>query len=407
MQKGVVILGSSVSMMSLVLVIIVVLLQVWHYYSRTPATTAATPQKKCEHKIRQQGWEYTRRVQDTKKKWVCPKGWVDNGCSWNDGKERGELQCRRRLQGSGSSTPADIVRSPFFGDENGGTIGDILLSGGKYADNWGTAFAALSWIKQEGGGIPQGAKECGKLTKDCAVFKDMAREQLQKLEQVKKDGEFVCKPGDWVRTVSLLSQDGWTSNGVYGACYNPNNGTEYILFDGIGKYYPTNPDEIRKSFTENVERDTAYTFNGNVLSGFAGRGFESKKSIQTMWEPLANLFTGAVNNLGSNIPKFQKYNYFKSNSIINADKGITTIDAYTEGNPKRIRALRFVAADGRSVGPIGTTAGMTKTTWSCPNGKVVVGMTPKLAKDEKNRRNTDLTGLSITCGNPAASASQK
>jgi hypothetical protein len=37
---------------------------------------------------------YTRRVQSGGN-WVCPSGYTDTGCNWNDGPQLGELQCRK------------------------------------------------------------------------------------------------------------------------------------------------------------------------------------------------------------------------------------------------------------------------------------------------------------------------
>lgn len=57
------------------------------FQCRRPRTKKCSPgdQKKSQ---------YTRRVQSGSN-WVCPSGFADTGCGWNDGEKLGELQCRK------------------------------------------------------------------------------------------------------------------------------------------------------------------------------------------------------------------------------------------------------------------------------------------------------------------------
>ena len=361
------------------------------YFKKSPVIT---PAPQCQPK--KNGFEYSRRVQNAKKKWVCPAGWTVNGCEWKDGKILGELQCRRRKKTAGSQKQTSVAttKTPVYGDSSGGTMSEILLSGGKYAGN-DSVIPTAYWVDQEGGG------------RATSVIEAAGKAKL--VDTVYPNGEFTCNPGDWVRGVTLYSQDGWTANGVYGSCYNHQTGSEYILFDGIKKYYPTNPNDIQQKFMDGAKKDTSFAYPLNVLTGIAGRGLESRKGIQTMFAPLVNTLTGGTNAVSMGllkIPKFQNFNYFTPTSLINADTGISGGTVYTEpAASNRIRALQFTSADGRNIGPVGTTTNMTKTSWTCPQGTVLTGMTPKIAKDTKNARNTDLVGISFTCGSPAQQAS--
>ena len=358
------------------------------------ATGKTKPNAKAACKDKQAGMEYTRRVQAPNKKWVCPTGWTDNGCTWANGAQKGELQCKRPIPGGAGSagstgnTQANLVRSPFYGDESGASVSEILLSNGKYADVPGTQLAYAKWFENE----------TGIDLKDTAAV-EQQKKRLQ--DVVFHNAEFTCEPGHWVRQLSLYTQDGWTANGIYGACYNPSSGTEYPLFDAVGKYYPSNPESVRSGFIKMAEGDSGYAINVNAATGIAGRGLESKKGIENAFNPLANVFIGIGSSLGLNAKKLGNYKYFGYSGLTNADKGITTMNVWHEGNPKRIRALQFKSTDGKVSPIVGTTAGMTQSTYTCPPGTVAVGMTPKLARDSNNRRNTDLTGLSMTCGNPA------
>lgn len=347
---------------------------------------------KCADK--KAGVEYTRRVQGVNKKWMCPTGYIDNGCTWADGPQKGELQCKRPIAGAPGSAGSDgnaqsgLVRSPFYGDEAGASVAEILLSNGKYADDKGTKYAHTTWITNEAGGFPSATGPA-------------SDEQTKRLEGVVfPNAEFVCSPGHWVRQVAMYSKDGWTSNGVYGACYNVSSGTEYPLFDAVSKYFPSNPDAVRDDFNNKAEKDSGFAFNHGVASGIAGRGLESKKTAEIIFNPLANLFLG-IGSLFGVKKKLGNFNYFKQTALLNADKGITTMNVWHENNPKRLRALQFLGADGKMTPIVGTTVGMTKSSYTCPPGTVAVGMTPKLARDAANRRNTDLIGISMTCGNPA------
>lgn len=351
-------------------------------------------QKGSKCKVKQAGMEYTRRVQAANKAWVCPTGWTDNGCTWANGAQNGELQCKRPVPGgvgsagSTGSLQTNLVRSPFYGDERGASVSEILLSNGKYADVSGTKQAYTSWLENEAGGVPtdNATLEAQNKRLETAVF---------------PNAEFLCEPGHWIRQLSLYSKDGWTSNGIHGACYNPASGVEYPLFDGVAKYFPSNPEAVRSKFVKGAEMESGYAFNVNAATGIAGRGLESRTGIQNMFNPLVNTFIGIGSAVGVNGTKLGNYKNFGYVGLTNADKGITTMNVWHEANPKRIRALQFTTPDGKTSPVVGTTAGMTKSTYTCPPGTVAVGMTPKLARDTQNRRNTDLTGLSMTCGNPA------
>lgn len=39
-------------------------------------------------------YEFTRREQKDGA-WVCPDGWTDTGCGWDDGADLGEKQCQK------------------------------------------------------------------------------------------------------------------------------------------------------------------------------------------------------------------------------------------------------------------------------------------------------------------------
>jgi hypothetical protein len=59
------------------------------------------------------GYEYTTRVQDAAKKWVCPQGYSDTGCSWDKGKDVGKLQCRRKV----TEVKPGPWESPWYGSK--------------------------------------------------------------------------------------------------------------------------------------------------------------------------------------------------------------------------------------------------------------------------------------------------
>lgn len=59
------------------------------------------------------GYEYTTRVQNANKTWVCPQGYSDTGCSWDKGKDVGKLQCRRKV----TEVKPGPWESPWYGTQ--------------------------------------------------------------------------------------------------------------------------------------------------------------------------------------------------------------------------------------------------------------------------------------------------
>lgn len=47
-------------------------------------------------KPKQAGYLYKRRVSGGNGTWVCPAGYEENYCTWDDGDVLGELQCRKK-----------------------------------------------------------------------------------------------------------------------------------------------------------------------------------------------------------------------------------------------------------------------------------------------------------------------
>lgn len=64
---------------------------------------------KCTESAADPSFEYTRRIQQGDQ-WVCPAGYTDTGCQWRDGETRGELQCKRQYV----STCTETAANPSF-----------------------------------------------------------------------------------------------------------------------------------------------------------------------------------------------------------------------------------------------------------------------------------------------------
>ena len=82
-----------------------------------PKPKPAKPAIACDHKKPKKGWEYTRRVDNGKGGWKCPKGYKENGCDWNQGVIIGELQCRRKAKATAKTAGGG-------GGGGGGSSGD-------------------------------------------------------------------------------------------------------------------------------------------------------------------------------------------------------------------------------------------------------------------------------------------
>lgn len=88
--------------------------------SKGTAGSAGSGSIPCD-KLARPGWEYTRRVQNGKK-WQCPSGFTDNGCTWADGSQYGELQCKRKV------SEGEWV-SPDYGGPGGKPFDDRCVKG--------------------------------------------------------------------------------------------------------------------------------------------------------------------------------------------------------------------------------------------------------------------------------------
>lgn len=76
--------------------------------------------------------EYTRRV-ESGSDWVCPSGYIDTGCTWDDA-DKGELQCRR---------PRTTKCAP--GDEKKSTYTRRVQSGSNWVCPSGFVDTGCGW----------------------------------------------------------------------------------------------------------------------------------------------------------------------------------------------------------------------------------------------------------------------
>jgi hypothetical protein len=217
-----------------------------------------------------------------------------------------------------------------------------------------------------------------------------SRERLRK-----GPGEYRCHTGDWVRKVSIITGYNDMVNGLYAACYDPNSGLEYNLFDGFKKYFP----KTGKSTSSSMKRTTPLGYDfGNAI---VGRSMTGKSGIQGVGDQIVKAFQNVPNALGAGFKAPSEFKvYDKIFLVEGADKGFTKFQTWSEpGKKKRLRALQLSTPDGKVAGPGGLTtgAGIVKESWSCPRGTVLTGMTPRMVNNKKN----DVYGISFTCGNPA------
>ena len=134
----------------------------------------------------------------------------------------------------------------------------------------------------------------------------------------------------------------------------------------------------------------------------AGKAVVNKGEWQKFGEMFSDIGKGIANAFGGNFQKSQNFKYKNTTTLANADTGFTKFDVYSGligGRTPVLKGMKITASDGRSIGPKGATAGLKKTSWTCPAGQVMVGATPRV--DIKH----DLASVSFTCGNPAANPS--
>jgi len=295
----------------------------------------------------------------------------------------------KNQQRPGANPPRSIAKSPMFGlsdSKKTGTVGEILFNP-KYGDEKHAQALQAMWAKEEGKNVAGGEKALGTL--------------------LKSGGDYVCNDGDYVRQFTLYSQDQWTANGLSGECYNAQQQLVYPLIDTVAKFFPNFGPSIRTQLQEHPpQMPSSWAFASNV----AGRGNETKNKATQIFNAIGNFFSGVVNGVGGmlgiskQIPQAKDLNYFKPYYLDSEGAGFNVIKTWSDPTDKGLRALEFRTPDGKVLGPVGTSS-----TWkgakqkrvvkayTCPSGTRIVGVHPRVIRDERNRRNTDLVGIQVMC----------